>query len=866
MKNLSKKLGILIVAVIAFFSITVGALQLSKPVKADAIVETTNVITLLDKVQVRFPNTGKEMGMRFVFTVDDAEYDKLISEYDSASLGAILIPSDLLGESELTVDADNVLNVDLVNHNTNVDKETQKSISTYNAVLWNIPTSQYEREISTRGYIKLVKGSDIKYLYTEITAQRSIAQAMTMILNLEDIDTDEYDYVNNLLEQNLGTVSLDKQVYSIATGQTATVEVLGNKYGYELTADYLAGNATLTSDNEDVVVIENCNTIRAVADGVANITLKLGDIEKTAIVQVDSDYVATFEEENCVETVSHYYKNDNFKGSTTVEYLDEYEGEYGVIKITGMSNYGENGPINFGFGVTLPEAYQESGYTLRYRVEKISDEYGNVRPGVRYISVDDGFRYNDATSAWLPSNASWQTTNADKYGQWITQYCAPSGDTTKDKLGFVVSTVGNVDGVFGGWAIYLSLVMDGDQIANIPDFGKEIAIENIKGELKDGELLNCDSDAYKYLVSYYDHVDEARAGTANNDPNVKVGVEVLDEYAGEESVLKISGSQATGSEPINICVGIALPNAYTNGYTIRWRIEEQDEAKPSIRYVSVDDGFRYNATSFFLYGGTETKWGGVATVTDDRYDTWHTEYYNKQQNDTTKDKLGFVFSTRKQGGWTLYISFVMEGDQRENIKELENQAAIDAIKNALKGNELATFDSDAYKNLVSYYDHVEEARAGTVNNDPNVKVEVEVLNEYAGEESVLKISGSQATIYNPVNICVGITLPKAYTNGYTIKWRIEEQDASNPSIRYQSNDDGFRYSTTQSYHLYGGTETKWGGLTTVTDDRYDTWHTEYCYSQYDTTRDKLGFVFSTLNKGGWTLYISYVMDGDTTNA
>ena len=77
MKNLSKKLGILIVAVIAFFSITVGALQLSMPVKADAIVETTNVITLLDKVQVRFPNTGKEMGMRFVFTVDDAEYDKL---------------------------------------------------------------------------------------------------------------------------------------------------------------------------------------------------------------------------------------------------------------------------------------------------------------------------------------------------------------------------------------------------------------------------------------------------------------------------------------------------------------------------------------------------------------------------------------------------------------------------------------------------------------------------------------------------------------------------------------------------------------------------------------------------------------------
>ena len=379
-------------------------------------------------------------------------------------------------------------------------------------------------------------------------------------------------------------------------------------------------------------------------------------------------------------------------------------------------------------------------------------------------------------------------------------------------------------------------------------------------------VADFDSLAYAEIVSAVDTSGRGFVATVNS--------EYLEEYQGEKGVLKINAFSYAG---YGIGISVKLPKGYKeSGYTLKYRVEKFTDANtgvehPSVRYISVDDGLRYdNDTSHWLISGS-----GLWYNFPERFNTWHTEYCDMTNKDTTKDKLGFVISPEEKkiidgetyyGACTIYLSFVMDGDQREYIKELENQAAIDAIKNALKDKELLTFDSDAYKYLVSYYDHVDEARAGTVNNDPNVKVEVEVLNEYAGEESVLKISGSQATIYNPVNICVGITLPKAYTNGYTIKWRIEEQDASNPSIRYQSNDDGFRYSTTQSYHLYGGTETKWGGLTTVTDDRYDTWHTEYCYSQYDTTRDKLGFVFSTLNKGGWTLYISYVMDGDTTNA
>ena len=109
----------------------------------------------------------------------------------------------------------------------------------------------------------------------------------------------------------------------------------------------------------------------------------------------------------------------------------------------------------------------------------------------------------------------------------------------------------------------------------------------------------------------------------------------------------------------------------------------------------------------------------------------------------------------------------------------------------------------------------------------------------------MKISASQ-TVSGSINVCIGVALPKAYTNGYTLRWRVEEQDASKPSIRYLTVDDGFRYANDSSY-LYDQVWSKWGGLTGSVDDRYNTWYTTYCSSTADNTKDKLGFVFSTLN-------------------
>ena len=528
------------------------------------------------------------------------------------------------------------------------------------AVLYDIksypPKTESLYVITPSADTLLVSGSTeltaIKYAKDESNKDFSLLDTSSGMWTLHQgvyrFDSSIYYRLDKLSAPNVSTFNLSED----GTLTWADVE---NADGYTVLINgkttEIATN-TLTGVVGDVVI-----QIRAKGNGS---TYRDGDYsDKFVYIAPEAPYVADFDSLAYAELVTHHSNNANFAGSTKVEWLEEYQGEKGVLKVTGMSNW-IDGYLNFGFSINLPEKYTESGYTLRYRVEKVKTD-GVEHPSVRYISVDDGFRYDNNTSHWLVS-ASTSWVGSDRFDKWYTEYCEPT-DTNKDKVCFTVSTeVCSSGGLYGGWIIYLSFVMDGDQREYIKGLENQSAINAIKNALKENELATFDSDDYKLLVSYYDHVDEARAGTADNDYGIKVETEILDEYEGEESVLKISGSNTTNYAPVNICVGIALPKAYTNGYTIRWRIEEQDASKPSIRYQSNDDGFRYSVTeSYHLYGGTETAWGGLATVTDDRYDTWHTEYCYSQY-DTTKDKLGFVFSTLNQGGWTLYISYVMDGD------------------------------------------------------------------------------------------------------------------------------------------------------------------------------------------------------------
>ena len=444
----------------------------------------------------------------------------------------------------------------------------------------------------------------------------------------------------------------DKSTFSLTDG-TLTWTAIDGADGYTVMVNGKPIDAptnTLTGVTGDVVI-----QIKANGNGLSFRDSDYSD--KFVYIAPEAPYVADFDSLAYEELVTHHSKNANFAGSTKVEWLEEYQGEKGVLKVTGMSNW-IDGYLNFGFSINLPKKYTESGYTLRYRVEKVKTD-GVEHPSVRYISVDDGFRYDNNTSHWLVS-ASTSWVGSDRFDKWYTEYCEPT-DTNKDKVCFTVSTeVRSSDGLYGGWIIYLSFVMDGDQREYIKELDNKAALDAIKNALKENELATFDSDDYVKLVTLHMGRGMTNYGVAISDA-VDYSVEILDTYQGENGVLKVSFSASKlGYSPFELSLGIDLPKTYTNGYTLKWRLEENDMENKSLRYLTLDEAFKYDWSNSHLLFDTQSSSWADKTV-EGLYDTWHTEYC-APKSDTLKNRLGFVASTKNVGGWTLYISYIMDGD------------------------------------------------------------------------------------------------------------------------------------------------------------------------------------------------------------
>ena len=499
----------------------------------------------------------------------------------------------------------------------------------------------------------LVSGSTeltaIKYAQSELDKDFSMLDASSGFWTLHQ---GVYRFTSSIYYRLDKITAPDKSTFSLTDG-TLTWTAIDGADGYTVMVNGTpieAPTNTLTGVTGDVVI-----QIKANGNGLSFRDSDYSD--KFIYILPEAPYVADFDSLAYTELVTHHSKNANFAGSTKVEWLEEYEGEKGVLKVTGMSNW-IDGVLNFGFSINLPKKYTESGYTLRYRVEKVKTD-GVEHPSVRYISVDDGFRYDNNTSHWLIANTTW--VNSNRFDKWYTEYCTPA-DSNKDRICFTVSTeVRSSGGLYGGWVIYISFAMDGDQREYIKELDNKAALDAIKNALKGDELATFDSADYTKLVTLHKGRGTTNYGVAISD-SVDYSVEILDTYQGESGVLKISFSASKlGYSPYELSIGISLPKAYTkDGYTLKWRLEESDMENKSLRYITVDESFKYDWTNSHLLFDTQSSSWADKTVTG-LYDIWHVEYCTPK-TDTVKNRLGFVTSTKNVGGWSLYISYIMDGD------------------------------------------------------------------------------------------------------------------------------------------------------------------------------------------------------------
>ncbi|MBQ8685574.1 MAG: metallophosphoesterase [Clostridia bacterium] len=129
--------------------------------------------------------TGKgSSGLRYTVIVE-----KNAEDYDSnAEYGILIIPSDILGEKDLTVDVGLAKNIRL----TNVYEETDGSLK-FTASLLDIPTASMHRSFVARAYMRVQDGDEWVYSYGKV-----VEQSMVKTANIDYEETEDMHVKNRL--------------------------------------------------------------------------------------------------------------------------------------------------------------------------------------------------------------------------------------------------------------------------------------------------------------------------------------------------------------------------------------------------------------------------------------------------------------------------------------------------------------------------------------------------------------------------------------------------------------------------------------------------------------------------------------------
>ena len=183
MKRKNKKFLLCSLVISAALSLGLGLSVLQNTsmeiAQAASIESTLAEFTISEKAQVK---TMEPNGIRFIVTVDDETKAKA-DALTGAKYGTVLLPQNLLGENELTLNTANVLNIPANNWmpEGNVYTGVLAGKSNGDGTYQNLPESYYNRVIVARGYVTgtNAKGDTVTY-YTSNMAAKSMGYVAAM--------------------------------------------------------------------------------------------------------------------------------------------------------------------------------------------------------------------------------------------------------------------------------------------------------------------------------------------------------------------------------------------------------------------------------------------------------------------------------------------------------------------------------------------------------------------------------------------------------------------------------------------------------------------------------------------------------------
>jgi len=460
---------------------------------------------------------------------------------------------------------------------------------------------------------------------------------------------------------------------------------------------------------------------------------------------LEADYLADFASEDYVELIEGSYRPSRTPIRVNGEYLASFEGESNVLKVTARMGLGGIGD----FLMYLPKGTSTNKMTLKFMVKSVAttDAELSAEPKTMYFnnpSSESAGSMDNNANVFFDSGISYMS------GKWQIVTVNYTNSSVKNVLDVMLGG-GKANGLI---EIYFAFVMDGDHRETIANEENAPIRNALKDTLENGYLADFESAEYAKLVE--------RTVRATTRSAMQINAEVLDSYKGENSVLKVTTT--------NNLSGIAdfaiyLPKACTSGMTVKFMVENM--AAKTMYWLdpgnSVEKSIDDNALVFVGVGSGSSE--GV----------WQTMYINYASS-SVKDVLEILLAGGAfKGTNTVYFSFIMDGDQRETIKSAEltaRKTALSAVKtqmsDSLATNQLASFDSEAYKNFVMMM------------HGYNDRLTVEYLSEYEGETGVLKLTVEHNKFHseNSSDAAIMIDLVKALSEGasanFSVKYRFEQ--------------------------------------------------------------------------------------------
>lgn len=623
--------------------------------------------TAKDTAEIRVDGTG----IRFTFNVKDGYAGELTNaggEYEgyTASLGAAILPAKFLDGKELLANGKYIVSgkeqtpliIDLVNKG-----KTESGYTAYNAVVTGIPVGSYEQELSARGFIKLVKdGAEDAYVYTEVTATRSIGYVATEAY--KNAEGEEKSALERLLNASVGktTLSFDKEEYAVTPQDNAAYKVYGNKYGYEITA-------TASVKDENVARVEG-KEIVGVSDGETEITVTVGEKTATAKVTVTGFTVTdstgafywNYKEGISVVNGSKTYKNTTLINGTpnnplTLNGYETYTaGEF--VNSTGAVKLSEGLKLIEFAGTVINEAGNETTKITTTFTIRLTDKNDSQKVLDFEYRLPDwaspaylgyfGYVYSNGTDGYSDNwenpmyGFNFGNTNAGVYnapklvyfGDYKFGYNTSAIDFADSKNGGTGANLAAklASDNFGKDGVYLS-VNSGSSGMMITDIAKPKIIEQdatgafsyVKGsatvaaensESKKGYNVTAKSGAKIY---YNQTIDLGALWTSGEDKDTADYIIRFNPVT-TKTINKII---VRFTDAYDESKGIAIAMVNTAGTDVGWG----DSAATYIRGGNVDDGFTDDFGGWTAVGNDYVRLGSATADFSLKYDTENRKFY-----------------------------------------------------------------------------------------------------------------------------------------------------------------------------------------------------------------------------------------------